>query len=240
MIREVFDRSAQTYDRARRQLVPCFDDFYEALVSQLPFETGASLRILDLGAGTGLLSLFVSERFPNADLVLMDASPEMLRRARERFADRLDRFELVVADFSKELPPGRYDAVVSALAIHHLDDDAKPALFRRVGDVLSGGGVFIDADQVCGATPEIEAGYHRTWLRQVRERGVQDVDLRAALERMKEDRMAPLESHLSWLTEAGFEGVDCWYRSFNFAVFGGRRRADTGMNLAQRRGDAEK
>ena len=222
MIREVFDRSARTYDRARRQLVPCFDDFYEALVSQLPFETGAGPRILDLGAGTGLLSLFVSERFPNADLVLLDASPEMLRRARERFADR-HRFELVVADFSRELPPGRYDAVVSALAIHHLDDGAKRALFRRGFDVLSDGGVFIDADQVCGATPEIEAGYRQTWLRQVRERGVAEADLRAALERMQEDRMALLESHLRWLGEAGFEAVDCWYRSYNFAVFGGRR-----------------
>jgi len=83
--------------------------------------------------------------------------------------------------------------------------------------------VFIDADQVCGSTPEIEARYRETWLRQVRACGVSEGDLAAALERMKEDRMAPLQAHLLWLTEAGFQAVDCWYRSYNFAVFGGRK-----------------
>ena len=223
MIRDVFDRSAQIYDRGRWQLVPCFDDFYDALVSQLPFEAGAKLRILDLGAGTGLLSLFVSERFPSAELVLVDASPEMLQRARDRFAGQPGRFEFTVADFSEGLPPGEFDAVVSALAIHHLDDEAKQALFQGVYQGLRAGGVFIDADQVCGSTPEIEARYRETWLRQVRACGVSEGDLAAALERMKEDRMAPLQAHLLWLTEAGFQAVDCWYRSYNFAVFGGRK-----------------
>jgi tRNA (cmo5U34)-methyltransferase len=221
MIRDVFDRSAQIYDRARRQLVPCFDDFYEALVDQLPPADSAKLRVLDLGAGTGLLSLFVAERFPAAQLILLDASPEMLQRARHRFTAWPGRFEFVVADFSNGLPAGKFDAVVSALAIHHLADDAKRTLFGRVHDVLVDGGVFIDADQVCGETPEIEAGYRRTWLRQVRARGVSDDDLAAALERMEEDRMASLASHLHWLRDAGFQSVDCWYRSYNFAVFGG-------------------
>lgn len=52
-----------------------------------------------------------------------------------------------------------------------------------------------------------------------------DGDLAAALERMKEDHMAPLQAHLLWLTEAGFQAVDCWYPSYNFAVFGGRKPA---------------
>src|SRR5262249_34174482 len=68
MIRAVFDKSAQTYDRARQQLVPGFDDFYEALLSTIP--NHRRLRILDLGTGTGLLSLFVSQRLPQAKITL--------------------------------------------------------------------------------------------------------------------------------------------------------------------------
>ena len=221
MIKKVFDESAQTYDRARRQLVPCFDEFYGALLTSLPDADRRGLRILDLGAGTGLFSLFVSQRLPQAKMVLLDISEAMLAKARERFAGQPERFDFLVADYAEAPLPGRFDAVVSALSIHHLADERKALLFRKIHSALVDGGVFINADQVLGASPEIERRYREIWLRQVRERGVSGEDLAAALERMKEDRMATLESQQRWLKGAGFREIDCWYRSYNFAVFGG-------------------
>ncbi|MFY9269929.1 MAG: methyltransferase domain-containing protein [Candidatus Manganitrophaceae bacterium] len=221
MIKAVFDKSAQTYDRARQQLIPCFDEFYDAVITQIAYPNHAKLRVLDLGAGTGLLSLFISRRFPYAKITLLDLSEAMLKKARERFADQPGYFDFIVADYVETPFSGLFDAVISALSIHHLKDERKTLLFRKISDVLVDGGVFINADQVLGSTPEIERRYRQVWLRQVRERGVSDEDLAAALDRMKEDRMATLESQLKWLKEAGFREVDCWYRSYNFAVFGG-------------------
>ena len=63
-VREAFDRSAQIYDRGRRQLVPCFDDFYSTAIERLPFAADDAVSVLDLGAGTGLLSLLVSLQTP--------------------------------------------------------------------------------------------------------------------------------------------------------------------------------
>jgi tRNA (cmo5U34)-methyltransferase len=223
MVKAVFDKSAQAYDRARRQLVPCFDEFYEALLAHIPYTSHAELHILDLGAGTGLLSLFVSQRFPKAKIILLDISGAMLEKARDRFSAQPGRFDFLVADYAEIPLPGRFDVVVSALSIHHLTNEGKAALFRRVYDVLLDDGVFINADQVLGSTPQIERRYRDTWLRQVLERGVSDEDLAAAFERMKEDRMATLGSQLRWLEEAGFREVDCWYKSYNFAVFGGHK-----------------
>jgi tRNA (cmo5U34)-methyltransferase len=158
-------------------------------------------------------------------MTLVDASPDMLGVARRRFADELERFEMRVVDYAREPLPEEYEVVVSALSIHHLDGTEKRELFRKVYGMLCNGGVFVNADQVLGSTPEIEARYRETWLRQVRERGVGEEDLAAALTRMEEDKMSTLEEQEAWLEEAGFLQVDCPYKNYSFAVYGGRKRS---------------
>ena len=220
----LFDEAAEGYDRARRQLVPPFDDFYGTAVESIPHERDDALRVLDLGAGTGLLSALVARAFPRARITLVDVSPEMLGVARRRFADERERFELRVMDYAREPLPGEYEVAVSALSIHHLDGIGKRELFRKIYGVLCDDGVFVNADQVLGSTPEIEACYRETWLRQVRESGVGEEDLAAALARMEEDQMSTLEEQEAWLEEAGFRQVDCPYKNYSFVVYGGRKR----------------
>ena len=224
-VEALFDTAAEDYDRARRQLVPPFDDFYGTVVDSIPHEREDAIRVLDLGAGTGLLSAFVAQAFPRARMTLVDASPDMLGVARRRFADELERFEMRVVNYAREPLPEEHEVVVSALSIHHLDGTEKRELFRKVYGMLCNGGVFVNADQVLGSTPEIEARYRETWLRQVRERGVGEEDLATALVRMREDKMSTLEEQEAWLEEAGFLHVDCPYKNYSFAVYGGRKRS---------------
>ena len=217
----LFDAAARSYDRARRQLVPGFDDFYGAAFDLLTFEENQPVRVLDLGAGTGLLSEMVAEKFPESQITLVDVSDEMLDVARRRFSANPARFNFQVMDYAKEGEWGEYEAIVSALSIHHLEDLDKRRVFRKAHENLSSGGVFVNADQVLGATPEIEEQHYGYWLRRVREAGVADRDLDAALERMKEDKSSTLVSQLAWLKEAGFDPVDCVYKDHQFAVYGG-------------------
>ena len=221
----LFDTAAEDYDRARRQLVPPFDDFYGTVVDSIPHEREDAIRVLDLGAGTGLLSAFVAQAFPRARMMLVDASPDMLGVARRRFADELERFEMRVVNYAREPLPEEYEVVMSALSIHHLDGTEKRELFRKVYGMLCNGGVFVNADQILGSTPEIEARYRETWLRQVREWGVGEEDLAAALTRTEEDKMSTLEEQEAWLEEAGFLQVNCPYKNYSFAVYVGRKRS---------------
>lgn len=97
-IREVFDSAAHQYDRARRRLVPCFDEFYRAALDSLPFEKEREFTVLDLGAGTGILSALIAFSFPRVRITLLDISRAMLAQAQERFAAGGDRFSFVHAD----------------------------------------------------------------------------------------------------------------------------------------------
>ena len=219
----LFDEAAAGYDRARRQLVPGLDGFYGAALQSVPFGRDAEIRVLDLGAGTGLLSSMVAGRFPRAQVTLVDLSVEMLRVARRRLTDGNRRFEFRNMDYARKPLPRGYDLVVSALSIHHLTHGDKKELFERIHDALAEGGYFVNADQVQGETPEEETSYREWWLRRVREAGVSEGDLDAALSRMRADRNATLRAQLGWLVEAGFGAVRCVYTDHRFAVYGGRK-----------------
>jgi tRNA (cmo5U34)-methyltransferase len=219
----LFDEAAGGYDGARRRLVPGLGALYAAMLDRLPFGADEPVKVLDLGAGTGLLSAEIAGRFPRAKVTLVDLSVEMLRVARRRFAQSPDRFEFRVMDFArKELPAG-YDLVASALSIHHLTDGDKRELFEKAHGALVGGGIFVNLDQVQGETPEEEAAFEEWWLRSVREAGATEEDLAGAFRRMRADKNATLKDQLRWMEEAGFEGVGCAHKDHRFAVYGGRK-----------------
>lgn len=222
-VASTFSKWASQYDRSRRQLIPCFDEFYAAAIQVLPFAATDAIDVLDLGAGTGLLSAFVLEAFPNVRLTLLDASPEMLDIARNRFHSSPGRVAYVVADYTHELPSGEFDAVVSAVSIHHLDEAEKRTLWREIFKVLRPGGIFVNADQVLGRTAAEESMFRESWLCEVKERGVSAADLAGALERMREDKSSTLEVQLAGLTAAGFADVGSAFQEKSFAVFTGRK-----------------
>jgi len=220
-VQHAFDLAAEDYDRTRRRLVPGFDDFYRAAIDLIQFPRESSLKVLDLGAGTGLMAAFIAYSFPNARITMVDISNEMLERARARFELAGPRFRFEVSDYGVDRIQEKYDAIVSALSIHHLSDEQKRSLFRRIHGALNADGVFVNAEQFRCATPERHKFHHERWLTRVRELGVDDRDLAAALERMKFDRAATLEDQLEWMREAGFRDIDCAYKNLIFAVYCG-------------------
>jgi tRNA (cmo5U34)-methyltransferase len=216
-----FDITAPTYDADRARLIPCYDAFYRRTTDLIAHD---ARNVLDLGAGTGLLSTFVRQWYPQAHIHLMDVSAPMLERARQRLAaDSNVSFEH--ADSTAAPLGGPYDSVVSALAIHHLDDEAKKALFKKIFAALRPGGSFVNAEQVAGPTPEIDRRYKELWLEQVREAGATPDQIADSLYRQQDDRCASVEDQLDWMREAGFADADCWFKDNRFAVLSGTRPA---------------
>jgi tRNA (cmo5U34)-methyltransferase len=148
-------------------------------------------RVLELGTGTGETAIRVLAVYPGASWTGVDASEAMLRRAR----DVLPEAELLHARLEEPLPAGPFDLVVSVLAVHHLDAEAKRDLFCRVADVLRPGGGFVLADVVVPDDPADQ---------RIPIDGVVDLP----------DR---LDDQLAWLRAAGFEAGQTWTR-FDLAV----------------------
>ncbi|PKO15245.1 MAG: class I SAM-dependent methyltransferase [Chloroflexi bacterium HGW-Chloroflexi-10] len=222
-IKQAFDQCAQTYDADRPRFIPCFDDFYATTLDVIPFDSYQPIRILDLGAGTGLLSALVAQRFPHAHLTLIDISEEMLAKARERFASSPQDIRYEVKDYRAESIGSAYDLIVSALSIHHLTAEEKADLFRTVYAALTPGGFFVNADQVLGQTPAIEQTYRTTWLCQVKATDISPASLAAGLKRTQQDKMSTLADQLTWLTQAGFNEVNTWFQSYSFVVYSGQK-----------------
>ena len=222
-----FDEAAPGYDLGCRRIVPDLDGFYAAVVRDLPFGRDEELRVLDLGAGTGLLSATVAEKFPAAKIALVDLSVEMLRLARRRFADEPGRFEFRVMDYTREPLPGGprdFDLVVSALSLHHLTHRDKRETFEKVHASLASGGRFVNADRVHAETPEAERDHHEHHRpHHASEAELAEEGTTAAPPHMKAVEEATLQEQMAWLREAGFEEVECYYENNRFAVYGGRK-----------------
>jgi tRNA (cmo5U34)-methyltransferase len=153
-------------------------------------------RALELGVGTGETARRVLRVHPGASLVGVDASEEMLARAREA----LPGADLRLARLEDPLPDGPFELVFSALALHHLDGPGKEDLIKRIALVLSPGGRVVIGDVVVPADPHdavtpLDAGY---------------------------DMPSTVVEQLGWLAEAGFASATVTWSNRDLAVLVGQ------------------
>ena len=173
-------------------------------------------RILDLGAGDGRLLAMLRIDRPQTDGVALDLSELMLEAARKRFAGD-ERTELVRHDLAEPLPAiGRFDAVVSSMAIHHLEHERKRSLYGEIFDMLEPGGVFANFEHVASPTHRLHLAFYAA--------------IGEPLEHEDpSDRLLDVESQLAWLREAGFDDVDCYWKWLEMALLIGVKPAQVGQ-----------
>ena len=216
-IKKAFDAVATEYDAQREHVIPDMRNYYGAAVWAATCPSPAP-AILDMGAGTGLLSALLLERYPAADITLLDLSEKMLAVAQARFSGKRNvRFR--TGDYAQADLGGPYDLVCSALSIHHLEPGDKRRLFERVYRVLSPGGIFVNADQSEGETPYFEQRYLAYW-NEFLANGPLSADEHAEIlkRRTTLDKNEKLSVQLAWLSGAGFSDVDVVYRNRTFIV----------------------
>lgn len=103
--------------------------------------------LLDVGCGTGLELEAVYRRFPEAEVLGVDLSGDMLAKAREKFAGR--RFRGIEADyFVHPFPAEAFDAALSFETLHHFPYEKKGKIYEKLFGALKPGGYYIEFDYV--------------------------------------------------------------------------------------------
>ncbi|MCM3746701.1 class I SAM-dependent methyltransferase [Paenibacillus pasadenensis] len=216
-VKKQFELAAAGYDEQRRGLIPCYDDFYGSALNAA-WTDAPQPTILELGAGTGLFSGMLRRKYPQGNLTLMDFSGSMLAKAKQRFLDD-DNVQLIEGNMTQGLPVGKFDLIVSSLAIHHLTHEHKRLVFRHIRERLAAGGRFVNADQTAAESPLFDELYREQWLKEIYDGRVSKEAADASVRRRAEDINAKTSEQLGWLREAGFEHADCVYKFREFTVF---------------------
>jgi SAM-dependent methyltransferase len=176
----------------------------------LEFIPAGAQRVLDLGTGDGRLLALVRGVRPDIEAVAMDFSPTMIEAARKRFAGE-SSVSVVAHNMDEPLPAlGKFDAVISCFAIHHLVHERKRALYAEICGLLNPGGVFCNLEHVASVSPQL----HQEFLERIGFT-VETED--------PSNKLLDVETQLAWLREIGFAEVDCHWKWRELALLAGSR-----------------
>jgi tRNA (cmo5U34)-methyltransferase len=193
----------------------------DMLLAFLPWDRDSHVNLLELGAGHGLLTSLVLERFPHADVLALDLSPVMLQEGQKRLAGYGERVSFVEWDLEQpgwpSNAPGPFDGVVSSLAIHHLARHQKQAVSREVLRRLTPGGILINLDYVSPPSDALADRYIRTQAAPTLDGQRPHLAGGHATD--------TLFDQLDDLRHAGFVDVDVFWKRMSLALFGGSRPA---------------
>jgi len=225
---------AQKYEQRADLALPKRQEMLSLIVQLIPFGRDEPLRVLDLGTGTGVPAQRVLQDFPRANIICVDKSAEMMEIGCAKLAECGDRVRFVQADLGdlawNNGLPDKFDAIVSALAFNLLTDGAKRRLFAQCYEMLEPRGRLVFSDRLRSADEAVDRFYLDQWMNfivhRTREVLGKEVTLETVTARQRSldeaagVKSATLEDVLAWLKQAGFAQVECYWKYFQWAVFG--------------------
>ncbi|MFX0106264.1 MAG: methyltransferase domain-containing protein [Candidatus Hodarchaeota archaeon] len=224
-IKDTFENAAIGFEKLIVKLVPFYDEMVKDLILIIPFEKNKKIDVIDLGCGTGTLSLKIKKLFPNAQITCMDMTKNMLELAKIKLSE-YENIEYILENFYTFNFNKKYDLAISSLALHHLlTPEDKKKFYQKIFNSLKEGGWFYNLDILIGPNDEIQNFYMKKWtefLSQNLSKERMDKNIEQYYE---EDSPESIMNHLKWLEEAGFRDVDVIRKYYNFGLYGGKKIA---------------
>ena len=220
-----FDAISDNYTDVIERCFPRYREMLQVLLDYLPANRTFH-NILELGCGTGNLTMLLRDLYPQASLLVVDLSAESLDVCRRRLMSPAE-ITFTAADFRQlDYSPATFDLVISSIAIHHLESEEKRALFRDIYRWLSADGIFTFADQFAGATSDVYDRHTQLWKQHSTAAGATADEWRMWMHHQSEhDHHDSLLDQLDWLRESSFPTVDCTWRCWLWSVVQARKES---------------
>ena len=237
------------WDKMQDRYIPARKERFEIIVRLIADTRPNALKILDIGCGTGSLMLPILKAFPKAEVYGIDFDTTLLALAKKRLSTFDNRAKLVKADLRKsnwtKFVGGRFDAIVSATALHWFSPLQLSRLYKQFAQILKPSGIFLNADHAGSPCKQIQTGWQnqrRCLARKYKNSPVDDwdgfwhaygralkINVRAFRKKLIGDwagseQGLPLEWHFEKLKVAGFTAIDCFWRLDYDAIYGGIRK----------------
>jgi tRNA (cmo5U34)-methyltransferase len=221
-----------------RAAIPLAHEQIGVMMSILKSRAQPAEKFMDLGCGDGILGAAILGEYPSSHGVLIDFSEPMLEQAREQLNEYGDQLTFMNLDYGDPAwvksiqTQGLYDAIVSGYSIHHQPDARKRPIYEEIFSLLKPGGWFINIEHIAAESQLavdlfnnhiIEARYaieHKNGGRKTKHE-IEDIYMNRPDK--EANILLSVDTQCNWLREIGYEEVDCYFRVYELAVFGGRR-----------------
>ena len=232
------DKAAKNFVTMADIVIPDRRVQFETVADLVPFGHDEEFAFIDMGCGEGLLAKTILDRFPKAVAHASDVAGEMMAAATKLLAPYRERAKLSQHNiheprYLNNIVSGPAGFITSSLAVHHCDDAQKQTLYKSAFDKLSSPGAFVIIDAVKAASECGVALNKKYWRQSIRRQSIELTGDEEQYRRheqipamfydrpLEEDKPATLVENLKYLIKAGFQGVDCFWRTSGFAIFGG-------------------
>ncbi|HLG23775.1 MAG TPA: class I SAM-dependent methyltransferase [Candidatus Nanoarchaeia archaeon] len=227
-VSDFFDTHFGDYDDWISKVVPFYDELQTQIINVIGCfypDKNVSINVLELGVGSGTTAKHILSNYPNTNITGIEFSDEMIKLAKNKLKKYKKKLQILKADFMDvELPPGKYDVIISSLSIHHYKIEDIRRLMKKLHSALKSGGIFINADIVKFRSPEYSGQAHKVYLDFLRENLCDESAIKVWERHIElQDNPSPLEDLLINLAQSGFRDVAVSFRFWGFAVYSGRK-----------------
>jgi tRNA (cmo5U34)-methyltransferase len=222
-VESFYNQLSSRYTELISRCIPRYEEIFYNLFYYIPDDIEPQ-QILDLGCGTGNLTEAALKYYPTAHIHALDISADRLNECKQRFPKKRNvhfhKQDFTQLDFEEE----SFDLIISSIAIHHIDNNAKAALYDTIYSILKPGGVFVFADQTSGITEEIYQKHIGRWKEEALKLGSTEADWKLWMRHQDaHDHHAPVTWHLGQLEAAGFEETDVIWKNIMWAIIQSRK-----------------